>query len=180
MFLEVCPAPGGYCGGRPHPGRQHLPDVDPDEIYAALDADTRPYLKCWSLVPARACAGAATTYPRCSGASSRVHRDLARVTRATGRRRVALKRLVHRYGLLMEELGRRPDDLRRLVSSSHAVFDSLAGEEQNISTSVARLPGSLRASERALAEVRDFAPCCGPRSSRCANRSASCPRPTRR
>ena len=27
-----------------------------------------------------------------------LHRDLARVTRATARRRVALKRLVHRYG----------------------------------------------------------------------------------
>ena len=34
--------------------------------------------------------------------------------------------LIHRYGLLMKELGRRPDDLRRLVSSSGAVFHALA------------------------------------------------------
>jgi phospholipid/cholesterol/gamma-HCH transport system substrate-binding protein len=38
------------------------------------------------------------------------------------------------------------------------VFDTLAGQEAGISTAVARLPGSLRASERALAEVREFAP----------------------
>jgi phospholipid/cholesterol/gamma-HCH transport system substrate-binding protein len=87
-----------------------------------------------------------------------VHRDLARVMRATARRRVALKRLVHRYGLLMTEVGRRPEDLRRLVNASRGVFDALAGEQQNISTSVARLPGSLRSTERALREVRDFAP----------------------
>ncbi len=57
-----------------------------------------------------------------------VHRDLARVTRATASRRVALKRLIHRYGLLMQELGRRPGELRRLVSASGAVFGTLAGE----------------------------------------------------
>ena len=71
---------------------------------------------------------------------------------------MALKRLIHRYGLLMRELGRRPGELRRLVSASGAVFDTLAGESGNISTSVARLPGSLRATESALAEVRRFAP----------------------
>jgi phospholipid/cholesterol/gamma-HCH transport system substrate-binding protein len=55
-------------------------------------------------------------------------------------------------------VGRRPDYLRRVVSASHAVFDSLATEDQNISTSVARLPGSLNATERALSEVSTFAP----------------------
>jgi phospholipid/cholesterol/gamma-HCH transport system substrate-binding protein len=38
------------------------------------------------------------------------------------------------------------------------VFGTLAGQEENISTSVARLPGALQASQRAFAEVRDFAP----------------------
>jgi hypothetical protein len=38
------------------------------------------------------------------------------------------------------------------------VFDTLAGQEQNISTAVAELPNSLNATERAFAEVSDFAP----------------------
>jgi phospholipid/cholesterol/gamma-HCH transport system substrate-binding protein len=135
-----------------------LPDVDPDEIYAALDSDTRPYLKLLVSGAGQGLKGRGRDLRQVFRRFEPVHRDLARVTRATARRRVALKRLIHRYGVLLEELGRRPDDLRRLVSASHAVFDTLANEDQNISTSVARLPGSLRATERALTEVRSFAP----------------------
>jgi phospholipid/cholesterol/gamma-HCH transport system substrate-binding protein len=55
-------------------------------------------------------------------------------------------------------VGRRPEELKQLVSASCAVFDALAGENRNISAAVARLPGALRASESALNEVREFAP----------------------
>ena len=87
-----------------------------------------------------------------------IHRDLARVTRASAQRRVALKELIHDYGLLMTELGKHPQDLRRLVTASRSVFDALANEDTAISASVAQLPASLRASERALGEVQQFAP----------------------
>jgi phospholipid/cholesterol/gamma-HCH transport system substrate-binding protein len=80
------------------------------------------------------------------------------VTRASAHRRHELKQLIHDYGLLMTELGKHPQDLRRLVTASHTVFDTLAKEDTQISESVARLPGSLNASERALANVRRFAP----------------------
>ncbi|MEA2361992.1 MAG: phospholipid/cholesterol/gamma-HCH transport system substrate-binding protein [Thermoleophilaceae bacterium] len=159
MFLEVTPGTGRVLkeGGR-IPVANTLPDVDPDEIYAALDADTRPYLKLLVSGAGKGLRGRGADLREVFRRFEPVHRDLARVTRATARRRAALKRLIHRYGVLLAELGRHPDDLRRLVSASHAVFDTLAGEDQNISTSVARLPGSLRASERALSEVRRFAP----------------------
>jgi len=58
----------------------------------------------------------------------------------------------------MTELGRHPQQLRRLVTASRSVFDELASEDTQISESVARLPGSLRATESALAKVRVFAP----------------------
>ena len=87
-----------------------------------------------------------------------IHRDLARVTRASARRRGALKELIHDYGLLMTEVGNHPQDLRRLVTASRTVFDALANEDDAISASVAQLPASLRASERALGKVREFAP----------------------
>jgi phospholipid/cholesterol/gamma-HCH transport system substrate-binding protein len=159
MFLEVTPGTGRVVeeGGR-IPVANTLPDVDPDEIYAALDADTRPYLKLLVSGAGKGLAGRGKDLNEVFRRFEPVHRDLARVTRATARRRVALKRLINRYGLLMAELGRRPDELRRLVSASRAVFDTLAGQEASISTAVARLPGSLRASERALSEVREFAP----------------------
>jgi phospholipid/cholesterol/gamma-HCH transport system substrate-binding protein len=159
MFIEVSPGTGKLV---PEGGRitvaNTLPDVDPDEIYAALDADTRPYLKLLVSGAGQGLRGRGTDLREVFRRFEPVHRDLARVTRATARRHDALKRLVHRYGLLLEEVGRHPNDVRRLVNASQAVFDSLAGEQANISTSVALLPGSLRATERALREVRGFAP----------------------
>ena len=58
----------------------------------------------------------------------------------------------------MTELGKHPQDLRRLVTASRSVFDALANEDTAISASVAQLPASLRASERALGQVQQFAP----------------------
>jgi phospholipid/cholesterol/gamma-HCH transport system substrate-binding protein len=159
MFIEVSPGTGKVL---PEGGRitvaNTLPDVDPDEIYAALDADTRPYLKLLVNGAGQGLRGRGNDLREVFRRFEPVHRDLARVTRATARRHDALERLVHRYGLLLEEVGRHPNDVRRLVNASQAVFDSLAGEQANISRSVALLPGSLRSTERALREVRGFAP----------------------
>jgi phospholipid/cholesterol/gamma-HCH transport system substrate-binding protein len=159
MFIEVDPG-----RGRPVPegGRigvaNSLPDIDPDEIYSALDADTRPYLKLLVVGAGKGLAGRGEDLREVLRRFEPIHRDLARVTRATARRRDALKRLIHDYGLLMTELGSHPQDLRRLVTASRSVFDALANEDAEITESVARLPGALRASERALANVREFAP----------------------
>ena len=149
MFLEVDPGHGRVL---PEGGRIGVegtaPDVDPDEIFAALDADTRPYLK---LLVSGAGKGLRDRGEDLNAVLRRLeplHRDLDRVTRATARRRHALRRLVHSYGLLTTELGRQPDEIRRLVSASGEVFGALAGEEQDISTAAARLPGALRRSAR--------------------------------
>jgi phospholipid/cholesterol/gamma-HCH transport system substrate-binding protein len=159
MFLEVTPGTGKVLKEGGHISVANtLPDVDPDEIYAALDSDTRPYLKLLVSGAGKGLSGRGQDLREVFRRFEPVHRDLARVARATAQRRVALKRLIHRYGVLLAEVGRRPDDLRRVVSASHAVFDSLAGEDQNISTSVARLPGALNSTARALREVRTFAP----------------------
>jgi phospholipid/cholesterol/gamma-HCH transport system substrate-binding protein len=148
MFLEVNPGTGKPVaeGGRIQVANS-LPDIDPDEIYAALDADTRPYLK---LLVAGAGKGLRERGDDLREVFRRfepIHRDLARVTRASAKRRGALKELIHDYGLLMTELGKHPQDLRRLVTASRSVFDALANEDDAISASVAQLPGSLRASD---------------------------------
>jgi phospholipid/cholesterol/gamma-HCH transport system substrate-binding protein len=159
MFVEVDPG-----RGRPVPegGRitvaNSLPDINPDEIYSALDADTRPYLKLLVVGAGKGLNHRGDDLREVLRRLEPIHRDLARVTRATARRRGALKHLIHDYGLLMTELGSHPQELRRLVTASRSVFDALAHEDTQISESVARLPGALRASERALANVRAFAP----------------------
>jgi len=159
MFVEVDPGKGEPVdeGGRIQVANS-LPDIDPDEVYAALDADTRPYLK---LLVAGAGKGLRERGDDLREVFRRfepIHKDLARVTRASAERRGALKELIHDYGLLMTELGKHPQDLRRLVTASRSVFDELADEDDAISASVAQLPASLRASERALTQVQQFAP----------------------
>jgi phospholipid/cholesterol/gamma-HCH transport system substrate-binding protein len=158
MFLEVDPGTGRVVpdGGRIGVGAT-APDVDPDEILAALDADTRPYLK---LLVAGAGKGLRDRGEDLNATLRRLeplHRDLARVTKATARRRKALKRLVHSYGLLTAELGRRPGELERLVSASGEVFGALAGEDDDIATAAAELPGALRQSASTLEDVSGLA-----------------------
>jgi phospholipid/cholesterol/gamma-HCH transport system substrate-binding protein len=158
MVLDIDPGNGDVMpdGGRIS-SADTLPDVDPDEIFAALDADTRPYLQLLISGAGKGLRGRGEDLRKTLQRLEPLHRDLARVTRATASRRRALKRLVHNYGLLVAELGRHPRDLRRLVSSSRAVFDALAREDQNIAVAAARLPGALRRSADTLVEVEGFA-----------------------
>jgi phospholipid/cholesterol/gamma-HCH transport system substrate-binding protein len=158
MFLEIDPGTGSVL---PKDGRIPLantaPDVNVDEILGALDEDTRPYLKLLVASAGKGLAGRGEDLRETLKRLEPLHRDLARVTRATAKRRRALKRLVHSYSLLAGELGRHPRDLTRLVSASSEVFDALGGQERQISEAVARLPGALRRSQRTLAEVAGFA-----------------------
>jgi len=158
MFLEVEPGTGPVleAGGR-IPVENTLPDVDPDEIYSALDTDTRPYLRLLVSGAGKGLRGRGEDLAATLRRLEPLHRDLARVTRATASRRRALKSLVHNYSLLVGELGRRPADLRRLVRASNGVFEALAGQAPELETSVARLPGALRATERTLGRVQTFA-----------------------
>jgi phospholipid/cholesterol/gamma-HCH transport system substrate-binding protein len=159
MFLEVNPGTGKVLpdGGRINVANS-LPDINPDEVYSALDADTRPYLKLLVAGAGKGLRGRGDDLREVFRRLEPIHRDLARVTRASAHRRGALKELIHDYGLLMTELGNHPQDLRRLVTASRSVFDALANEDDAISASVAQLPASLRASEDALGKLRVFAP----------------------
>jgi phospholipid/cholesterol/gamma-HCH transport system substrate-binding protein len=159
MFIEVSPGTGKVVpDGGTIAAANTLPDVNFDEIWSSLDADTRPYLRLLVSGLGEGLRGRGADLRETFRRLEPVHRDLARVMRATAARRSALKRLIHEYGLLVAELGKRPDDLRRLVSASRSVFGTLAAQEQNISSSVEQLPGTLQATQRAFHEVRGFAP----------------------
>jgi phospholipid/cholesterol/gamma-HCH transport system substrate-binding protein len=158
MFVEVDPGHGDVLGEGGRIQLQNtLPDVDPDEIYSALDTDTQAYLKLLVVGAGDGLRGRGKDLNEVFKRLEPLHRSLAQVTRATARRRYALQRLVHNYSLLMEELGRRPGDLRRLVTASRSVFDALAGEDDDIATATARLPGALRRSANTLRRVERFA-----------------------
>jgi phospholipid/cholesterol/gamma-HCH transport system substrate-binding protein len=163
MFIEVDPGTGKpLAEGRRIPIRNTAPDIDQDEVLAALDADTRDYLKLLISGAGKGLRGRGIDLRETLRRFGPLHRDLARVTSAVARRRKSLRRLVNRYGLLTTELGQKDAEIRRLVQSSNAVLASFAAEDLNISRAVAKLPGSLRTTRTTLGKVDTLAQRLGP------------------
>jgi phospholipid/cholesterol/gamma-HCH transport system substrate-binding protein len=163
MFVEVDPGEGRPLGeGDRIQVTNTLPDVDPDEFLAALDADTRDYLKLLISGAGKVLEGRSTDLRETLRRLGPVHRDLARVNEAIARRRSNLRRLVNRYGLLTTELGRSDRDITRLVRASNSALGPFAAEDENISALVARLPGTLRETQTTLGKVGTLAQEMGP------------------
>jgi phospholipid/cholesterol/gamma-HCH transport system substrate-binding protein len=169
MFIELTPGSPG--SPRVEPGyviplSRTEPDVNPDEILAVLDADTRDYL-------VQLINGAGRGLRRNGDALAEVfrrfeptHRDLARVAGTLARRRHQLARLVHSLRLLNETLAVRKTDLTSLVDASSAVFRAFAAEDANVSRAVRDLPAALTAATSSLGSVQRLADVLGPAATR--------------
>lgn len=158
MFLEVDPGDGKPL---PEDGRipvsNTLPDIDPDEFLAALDGDTRNYLKLLISGAGKGLEGRGTDLRAALERLGPLHRDLARVSKAVADRRQNMRRLVNRYGLLMAELGRSDKDITRLVRASNTTLGAFAAEDDNISSLVSKLPGTLNQTATTLGKVDTLA-----------------------
>jgi phospholipid/cholesterol/gamma-HCH transport system substrate-binding protein len=154
MFLEVDPG-----DGKPLPENGHieisntLPDIDPDEFLAVLDSDTRNYLKLLISGAGKGLDHRGTDLREVLRRLGPVHRDIARVSKAVAERRHNMRRLVNRYGLLMTELGNSDKDITRLVRASNVTLGAFADEDQNISSLVSKLPGTLNQTASTLGKV---------------------------
>jgi phospholipid/cholesterol/gamma-HCH transport system substrate-binding protein len=163
MFLEVDPGDGKPL---PKDGRiqvsNTLPDIDPDEFLAALDADTRNYLKLLISGAGKGLDRHGTDLRATLERLGPLHKDLARVSRAVAERRQNMRRLVNRYGLLMTELGKSDEDITRLVRTSNVTLGAFAEEDHNISSLVSKLPGTLDETTTTLGKVDRLAKEMGP------------------
>lgn len=157
MFVEVDPGHGKplKAGGRIGLS-DTLPDVNLDEVLSVLDSDTRPYLQLLISGGGKGLRGRGGDASKTLRQLGPLQRDVKRVSGALAERRVNLRRLVNRYGLLTEELGHSDRDIVRLVRSSNSVFSAFASERGNLARSTHLLPGTLRQTERALSDVQDF------------------------
>jgi phospholipid/cholesterol/gamma-HCH transport system substrate-binding protein len=167
MVAEL--TPGTRKAGRLEEGgvipiSQTLPDVNLDEILAALDADTRDYLQ---LLLNDGAEGLG---------SERKGRELARAIRrieptaeyaraineGLAERRGNLARVVHNFSLLTDELGRRDTQLASFVQNSNAVFDTLASQDASLRQILQKLPGTLNTTQTTLGKVTTLADELGP------------------
>ena len=165
MFLEVDPGRGEKVSeGWTMPVANTAPDVNPEEIFAMLDADTRDYLKLLVDGAGRGLAGRGGDLRQVYRMFESTHRDLARVNTAVATRRESLRRLVNSLQRLGGELAKREDDLAELVDGAARVFRAYASEDQNITRAVEVLPGALRQTTDTLRKVERYATVLGPSS----------------
>jgi phospholipid/cholesterol/gamma-HCH transport system substrate-binding protein len=165
MVAELTPgtrAAGELREGERIPISQTLPDVNLDEILASLDADTRDYLKILLGDGGRALKGNGRALARTIRRIEPTARYSREVNEQLAERRRNIKRVIHNFSLLMEELGSRDTQLAEFVENSNAVFGALAEQDANIRETLRELPSTLTATQEALGKADRLAQELGP------------------
>jgi phospholipid/cholesterol/gamma-HCH transport system substrate-binding protein len=149
-----------------------LPDVNPDEVLASLDADTREYLRVLLNSGAEAlgdqeggaegqqssAADLRETFKRFEPTA----RDARAIFEQLATRRANLRRVIHNFQELVTELGSRDTELAALVDSANANFEALARQDVNLRRSLRLLPGTLQQTETTLTKAGELAGELGP------------------
>jgi phospholipid/cholesterol/gamma-HCH transport system substrate-binding protein len=128
-----------------------LPPVQPDQILATLDGDTRAFLQ---ILLANAAQGLHGNTSKLSSTLRRLDplaRDLAKLNGALAKRRDNIAHVIHNFGLLSGELANHDKQLADFVTSSNQVFRSFANQQSSLQQTVAELPATLRSTQSALA-----------------------------
>lgn len=162
MVVEL--TPGTRASGAPLEDGARLgvgatdPDVNFDEILAALDADTRDALL--MLVQGGGTAlrdGGGRALASTLRRFEPLARHTAEATRLVARRRDQLRRVMHNLSLVAEELGDRDAQLREFVRSSSAVFARFAAQNDRLAETLELLPPTLRTVDESLPKVQRLA-----------------------
>jgi phospholipid/cholesterol/gamma-HCH transport system substrate-binding protein len=165
MVAELTPGTeeaGELAEGERIPASQTLPDVNLDEILASLDADTRDYLRLLLGDGATALKGNGRELAQTIRRIEPTARYAREVNEQLAMRRRNLKRVIHNFSLLTEELGSKDAQLAEFVESSNAVFAALANQDANIRETLRELPSTLDVTQETLAKVDAMASELGP------------------
>jgi phospholipid/cholesterol/gamma-HCH transport system substrate-binding protein len=156
------PEPGTDDGGRLGDGdrigiAQTTTNVNPDEVLAALDADTRRYLAVFANAGGQGLEGRGPDLRALLEASQPTLEQTARVNSAIADRREKLRRLIDNLSVLSRAAAVKDGELASLVEASADVLDTVGAHEADLAAGVERLPGALSATRRALHEGRALA-----------------------
>jgi phospholipid/cholesterol/gamma-HCH transport system substrate-binding protein len=165
MVAELTPGTpeaGELEDGQRIPASQTMPDVNLDEILASLDADTRDYLRILLGDGARGLGGNGRELAQTIRRIEPTARYARQVNEQLAERRRNIKRVIHNFSLLMEELGSKDDQVAEFVENSNAVFATLADQDANIRDTLRELPSALDATQEALTSADAMASELGP------------------
>jgi phospholipid/cholesterol/gamma-HCH transport system substrate-binding protein len=152
MTVEVDPGSSGEPveDGTTIPLAQTEPNVQPDEILASLDRDTRTYLQ---LLISGAGEGLGGRGKQLSAGLRRFEplaRDLARLNGELAKRRANIKGAISSFRSLAEALARDDTQLAEFVTSQSEALAGFANQEAALRETLQELPSALRATRGAL------------------------------
>jgi phospholipid/cholesterol/gamma-HCH transport system substrate-binding protein len=152
MVVEVTPgtSPAPMDAGTHVPLSSTQPNVNPDEVLATLDTDTRRYLQ---LLLQGAGQGLEGRGAQLSGIFRRLYpftRDVARLNVEVAKRRLALANVIHNFRLLSEALADKDTEITNFVGSSSAALGHFANQANSLQDAIGELPSTLRQTNTAL------------------------------
>ena len=160
MVIEVDPGTGEDIEeGETIPLASSLPNVNPDEFLAALDADTQGFLRLLLSGGAEGIGeeGRGVKLSQALRQFEPFARDISRISKLVAKRRDNVSRSIHNFRLLSEEIGDKDQELITFVDASNAVLQSFANQEASIRAAMRELPPTLTQTNAALKSANDFA-----------------------
>ena len=165
MFFDLDPgtqAAGEYEEGQVVPMANTAPDVNLDEILAALDSDTQAYLRLLLVGGGQGLEGRDKDLGRLLGSLGPLNRDFAKLNSKVRQRREALANLMHYLNELTTEVARSESELTRFVAASRTSLSAFAEQDPDIQRTVSLLPETLERGRAALESLEEFATIMGP------------------
>lgn len=164
MTLEIDPGANGPTveDGHNFPLSQTNPSIKFESFIAALDADTRQYIQLLVAGGAEGIGGRGKQLSNVFRRFQPFSHAIADLNRAVAERRRELARVIHNFGLLTTELGRRDRELERFVTSSKDVLGNFANQHDSIEELLVELPSTLATLESAMRSSDRFATVAAP------------------
>jgi phospholipid/cholesterol/gamma-HCH transport system substrate-binding protein len=171
MFLELDPGTNydpnsdadQYQNGDQIPIANTAPDVNLDEILAALDGDTRSYLRMLLVGAGEGLNGRGKDLGKLLGSLGPINRGLARLNTEVAKRKENLANLIHNMNILWGRVGQDGSGIRRLIEASNSALSAIStNNSDDLQRTAALLGPTLQTTRVALANTNDLATVLGP------------------
>jgi phospholipid/cholesterol/gamma-HCH transport system substrate-binding protein len=138
------------------------PDTNVDEVLAALDGDTRAYLRLLLTQGGQGLEDRGRELGELLGSLGPINRGLARINTEVAKREENLRRLIHNMNLLFGTVGEDGEGIRQLVSASNQALGAIAREQPDVERTVGLLGPTLQTTRGALERTNELATELGP------------------
>jgi phospholipid/cholesterol/gamma-HCH transport system substrate-binding protein len=170
MFLELDPGTNydpnsdddEFQNGGEIPVANTAPDVDLDQILAALDGDTRAYLRLLLVGGGEGLNGRGKDLGKLLGSLGPINRGLARLNTEVAKRKENLANLIHNMNILWGRVGEDGQGISQLVTASNQSLGAIASQAPDLERAIQVLGPTLHDTRTALEKTSDLADVLGP------------------